>query len=348
MINKMMIDEPTSPSTAQVVQVKQEEIRVEDDRQVSPSHARHASREAQMPRSPGDEDGTRSAPGAGSVATRVRDIKMEDVPMMSRPPTNGSGDDDARHPFGRGVIGRNSTDWSSEWPARSASRGSRSNGHQTEGLQSSPLDVQHRPKSSALGVEVKRESSYTPAPISPDGRDQSTRRVWDSPFHPAAGMPVSIPTPSNRSPHQDQFVWREKSTLSQSGPQPGSPLGTSVDYPYHFAPHHQAESHYRTPSSSSGNTRHVSQTPSSMHRSPQTYHPYLTKVESGPSSLPDRLDAFDRGFSATHEGMASARVGGAPFGHPEYTSMAPSTSRKRLTGKSNTPAACSACKKLVS
>jgi hypothetical protein len=33
------------------------------------------------------------------------------------------------------------------------------------------------------------------------------------------------------------------------------------------------------------------------------------------------------------------------FGNPEYTSVIPSASRKRLTGKSNTPAACSACKK---
>ena len=342
MINKMMIDEPISPSSAQGVQVKQEEPRFEDQARTYQSHTRPQSRERQMPRSPGDRDSTKSAEGSNSSSARLRQIKMEDVPMTSRPPTHGSGEDDGRHPFGRGAIGRNSTDWSSEWPARTASRGSRSSGHQTEGLQTSPLDIQHRSRSSALGVEVKRESSYTPAPLSPDGRGPTSHKVWDSPFHPAAGMPLAIPTPANRSPQQDQFAWREKSTLSQSGPNSGSPFSNSAEWSYPSAQRYQPESHYRTPSNSSGNTRHVSHTPSAMHRSPQTYHPYLGKVESGPSSLPDRLDPFERGFSTTREG---GMAGSAPFGHPEYTSMAPSTSRKRLTGKSNTPAACSACKK---
>jgi hypothetical protein len=214
MINKMMIDEPTPSAATQGVRVKQEESRFEDEARAYQSHTRHQSREGHMPRSPGDRESARSAEGSNSSSVRVRDIKMEDIPMMSRPPTHGSSEDDGRHPFGRGVVGRNSTDWSSEWPARTASRGSRSNGHQTEGLQTSPLDIQHRPRSSAVGVESKRESSYTPAPLSPDGRGLSGHKVWDSPFHPTAGMPLAIPTPANRSPQQDQFAWRKKRTQS--------------------------------------------------------------------------------------------------------------------------------------
>jgi hypothetical protein len=346
MINKMMIDEPTLTSATQAVQVKEEEFHSDNDSRACPSHPRHESKEGQVTRSPGDGESIRSAANSTPSSIRVRDNKMEDVPMLSRPPTHGSGDGDGRFPFERGFVGRNSTDWSSEWPSRTTSRGSRSNGHQVESLQSLPLDIQHRPRSSALGVEVKRESSYTPAPISPEGRDQPAPKVWDSPPHPAVGMPLAIPAQTNRSPLQKQFTWRETSALSQAGPQPRSPFGSSAEYPYPSVPQYQQpESHYRTPSGSSSHTRHVSQAPSFMHRSPQTYHPYLAKMESGPSSLPDRLDPFDRGFSATREGMTSGMANGAPFGHPEYTSMAPSTSRKRLTGKSNTPAACSACKK---
>lgn len=342
MINKMRIDEPTPLSATQGVRVKQEDSRFEDEARAYQSHIRHQSSEGYVSRTSGDRESARSAGGSSSSSVRVREIKMEDVPMMSRPPTHGSSEEDGHHPFGRGVVGRNSTDWSSEWPARTASRGSRSNGHQPEGLQTSPLDIQHQLRPSALGVEVKRESSYTPAPLSPDGGGSSGHKVWESPFHPTAGIPLAIPTPAVRSPQHDQFVWREKSTLSQSGPHSGSPFSNSAEWSYPSAPHHQLDPHYRTPSISTGNTRHVSHTPSAMHRSPQIYHPYLGKMESGPSSLPDRLDPFERGFSSTREGEMA---GSAPFGHPEYTSMAPNTSRKRLTGKSNTPAACSACKK---
>ena len=71
--------------------------------------------------------------------------------------------------------------------------------------------------------------------------------------------------------------------------------------------------------------------------------------DAGPSSLPDRLGQpmldhpqyYPRG--SEHQGVNTSGI--SVFGHPEYTSVIPSSSRKRITGKSNTPAACSACKK---
>lgn len=80
---------------------------------------------------------------------------------------------------------------------------------------------------------------------------------------------------------------------------------------------------------------------------PQRYN------EPGPSSLPDRLGqpSLEHPYHHAHQPQTPQRdqftdpSGISVFGNPEYTSVIPSASRKRLTGKSNTPAACSACKK---
>lgn len=75
--------------------------------------------------------------------------------------------------------------------------------------------------------------------------------------------------------------------------------------------------------------------------------PYF--ADAGPSSLPDRFEQSTSRHSGYHQhelrDQSADTSGISVFGHPEYTSVIPSASRKRLSGKSNTPAACFACKK---
>lgn len=91
---------------------------------------------------------------------------------------------------------------------------------------------------------------------------------------------------------------------------------------------------------------------SNTHANPPSGYPQRWD-EPGPSSLPDRLGqpSLEHPHHHAHHPQTPQNdqfrdpSGISVFGNPEYTSVIPSASRKRLTGKSNTPAACSACKK---
>jgi hypothetical protein len=92
---------------------------------------------------------------------------------------------------------------------------------------------------------------------------------------------------------------------------------------------------------------------SNTHANPSSGYPQRYN-EPGPSSLPDRLGQPSLEHPHHHQPQFPQTPqreqfgdpsGISVFGNPEYTSVIPSASRKRLTGKSNTPAACSACKK---
>jgi hypothetical protein len=254
---------------------------------------------------------------------------------------------------------RNSSDWSTDWPARiTGSRSSRSNLGLSETLPPSPLVAQNL----TLGRRGTRESSYTPSPITPDDHNDRSHRFWESSRGATIGPPLPIATPPHTTPQHHEHVGRGERSIfdhplgPSSGPQQASMVIPPV-HPYPSSSRLSASNQLQTPYASAGSSSSASarpvptQNPITFHRVPSEHFGFNPSTEAGPSSLPTRVSAsqFDRYFPGQQETMTTeiepTLSSASPFGHLEYTSMAPSASRKRLTGKSNTPSACSACKK---
>jgi hypothetical protein len=253
------------------------------------------------------------------------------------------------------------------------------------GIKLEPLSFDPRTVSSYTNERTRADSSTSP--ITPGGSQSVPRlmgysgeperpgttgseRAWPGVLRPGSGsgsassMPMSAGLGSFAGMGMGMGMTPQAVDMARHQQQEGQSRSS-----YHTGQSRRPESPSRYPSHpalwapfpSSSSPRYVAQhlppiLPPLQEPHNPTHPPFgypQHYADPGPSSLPDRLSQptldhphYHRNSHA-QEDQYMDTSGISVFGHPEYTSVIPSASRKRLTGKSNTPAACSACKKWV-